>query len=44
MNQMNETPMRPEYQIEDKELLNLVKEIFIVVDQAWTDTQAHDVS
>lgn len=44
MNQLNETPMRPKYKIHDKEILKLVKEIFVVVDQAWVDTQAHGVA
>jgi hypothetical protein len=41
---MNETPMRLEYFIKDKDLVELVKNIFITADQLWTDTQAYEIS
>lgn len=41
---MNETPMRPEYLIKDREMVELVKKIFYTVDQDWIDTQAFEVS
>ncbi|WP_161597149.1 hypothetical protein [Dyadobacter flavalbus] len=44
MTQFNPTPMREPYIIEDKKMVNLVREIFITVDQGWTDVQAYEVS
>lgn len=39
-----ETPMRPQYQIKDPEMVELVKNIFTAVDQAWWDGPAFDVA
>ena len=40
---MNKTPMRPQYKITDKEMVDLIYEIFIAVDQPWHDVAAYDV-
>jgi len=36
--------MRPNFEIEDKELLNLTRNIFIKVDQIFVDSVAFDVA
>ncbi len=40
----NETPMRPEYIIKDAKLLELVKQLFITIDQGWIDSTAFDIA
>lgn len=41
---MDPTPMRPEYKIEDQDMADLTRDIFIIVDQAWDDATAFDLS
>lgn len=40
----NDTPMRQEFLIKDKDMVDLVKNIFSKVDQAWWDVPAFDVA
>ncbi len=42
--QYNPTPLREPYFIKDDKMVKLIKEIFITVDQSWSDTSAYELS
>jgi len=41
---INDTPMRQEFLIRDKDMVELVKNIFSKVDQSWWDVPAFEVA
>jgi hypothetical protein len=40
----NPNPMREPFVIKNDKMVSLIQEIFIVVDQAWSDTEAYEIA